>query len=84
MYITNIPDTAMVVPNTANTTNGIAPNPPFVALRRPLPPLSSVSGLYPEADGFSPICLRNGTEAKLNSENAVRSIFEEHHVHALG
>src|SRR5215216_133828 len=37
-YITNTADTAMVDPSTANKTNGIAPNTPFVARRKPVAP----------------------------------------------
>jgi hypothetical protein len=52
MYITNTTDTAMADPSTANKTNdGIGPNSPFVALRKPLSP-SFVYGIIPGSNMF--------------------------------
>ena len=85
MYITKTNDKTMATPSTTNTTNGIAPNTPFVALResrfRPL----LCKGQYPEAANFIPVCSGgNGlrisrvrrTRARRTSENAERLTLE--------
>lgn len=54
-YIANTTETATADPNTATTKNGIAPNTPFVALRKPLSPCLR-KGQYPRAAHFKPIC----------------------------
>jgi hypothetical protein len=52
MYKTSTADTAMADPSTANKTNdGIVPNSPFVALRKPLSP-SLVYGTIPGTNIF--------------------------------
>jgi hypothetical protein len=55
-YIMKTNDKTMATPSTTNTTNGIAPNTTFVALREsPFRPLLC-KGQYPEATNFIPVC----------------------------
>jgi hypothetical protein len=84
-YIMKTNDKTIATPSTTNTTNGIAPNTPFVALResrfRPL----LCEGRYPEATNFIPVCSWGDgprisrvrrTRARRTSENAERLTLE--------